>query len=113
MFNLFFLLITCQPGIDNFLDLIYFILSVNLCFVLLNSQTQKKTVVFDLDNEDDAPVDQLTKENNESASRSKCEEVSQSASASTSSEVKSSNRGSLVQATISSLFKKVEEKVSF
>nr|KYP71414.1 DNA-binding protein RHL1 [Cajanus cajan] len=71
------------------------------------------TVIFDLDNKDDAPVDQLAVENNESASRSKCKKVSQSPSASASTEVKSSNRGSLVQATISTLFKKVEEKVSF
>jgi len=106
-------LITCQRGIDNFLDLIYFILSVNLYFIFLNSQIQKKTVVFDLDDEDDAPVDQPAKINTESASRSKSKEVSQSASASASTEVKSSNRGSLVQATISTLFKKVEEKVSF
>ncbi|QCD92508.1 hypothetical protein DEO72_LG5g574 [Vigna unguiculata] len=66
---------------------------------------QKKTVVFDLDNEDDAPVHPLKQENNES--------VSQSASVSASTKVKSSNRGSLVQATISTLFKKVEENVSF
>ncbi|KAL2334370.1 hypothetical protein Fmac_015583 [Flemingia macrophylla] len=70
----------------------------------------KKTVVFDLDNEDDAPVDQLDEENNESASRSKCKKVSQSASARASAEVKSSSRGSLVQTTISTLFKKVVEK---
>ncbi|TKY44928.1 hypothetical protein E2542_SST31211 [Spatholobus suberectus] len=69
---------------------------------------QNKTVVFDLDNEDDVPVDQLAEENNESASQSKCKKVSQSASASASTEFKSSNRGSLVQATISTLFKKVE-----
>ncbi|KAL2999238.1 hypothetical protein AAZX31_09G148900 [Glycine max] len=73
---------------------------------------QKKTVVFDLDDEDDAPVDQPAKINTESASRSKSKEVSQSASASASTEVKSSNRGSLVQATISTLFKKVEEKTT-
>ncbi|KAG4939846.1 hypothetical protein JHK86_045987 [Glycine max] len=77
----------------------------------VDTAIQKKTVVFDLDDEDDAPVDQPAKKNNESASRSKCKEVSQSASASASTEVKSSNRGSLVQATISTLFKKVEEKV--
>ncbi|KAG4941885.1 hypothetical protein JHK87_045756 [Glycine soja] len=75
-----------------------------------HNSSKKKTVVFDLDDEDDAPVDQPAKKNNESASRSKCKEVSQSASASASTEVKSSNRGSLVQATISTLFKKVEEK---
>ncbi|KAG5100505.1 hypothetical protein JHK82_045557 [Glycine max] len=77
----------------------------------VDTAIQKKTVVFDLDDEDDAPVDQPAKKNNESASRSKCKEVSQSASASASTEIKSSNRGSLVQATISTLFKKVEEKV--
>ncbi|XP_020213759.1 DNA-binding protein RHL1 isoform X2 [Cajanus cajan] len=76
----------------------------------VDNSMQKKTVVFDLDNKDDAPVDQLAVENNESASRSKCKKVSQSPSASASTEVKSSNRGSLVQATISTLFKKVEEK---
>ncbi|KHN24501.1 DNA-binding protein RHL1 [Glycine soja] len=76
----------------------------------VDTAIQKKTVVFDLDDEDDAPVDQPAKKNNESASRSKCKEVSQSASASASTEIKSSNRGSLVQATISTLFKKVEEK---
>ncbi|KAG5007436.1 hypothetical protein JHK85_025978 [Glycine max] len=78
--------------------------------ILIVSLIQKKTVVFDLDDEDDAPVDQPAKINTESASRSKSKEVSQSASASASTEVKSSNRGSLVQATISTLFKKVEEK---
>ncbi|XP_028205817.1 DNA-binding protein RHL1-like isoform X3 [Glycine soja] len=76
-----------------------------------HNSSKKKTVVFDLDDEDDAPVDQPAKKNNESASRSKCKEVSQSASASASTEIKSSNRGSLVQATISTLFKKVEEKL--
>lgn len=106
-------MITCQPGIDNFLYLIYFILSVNLYFIFLYSQIQKTTVVFDLDNEDDAPVDQLAEENNEPASQSKWKDISQSASTSASTEVKSSNRGSLVQSTISTLFKKVEEKVSF
>ena len=80
-------------------------------FIFLNTQIQKKTVVFDLDNEDDAPVHQLNQENKESAGRSKYKEVPASVSAST--EVKSSNRGSLVQATISTLFKKVEENVSF
>ncbi|KAG4991835.1 hypothetical protein JHK87_025292 [Glycine soja] len=79
--------------------------------VEVDTAIQKKTVVFDLDDEDDAPVDQPAKINTESASRSKSKEVSQSASASASTEVKSSNRGSLVQATISTLFKKVEEKV--
>lgn len=78
---------------------------MSLYFIFLNSQIQKKTVVFDLDNEDDAPVHPLKQENNES--------VSQSASVSASTKVKSSNRGSLVQATISTLFKKVEENVSF
>ncbi|ESW24538.1 hypothetical protein PHAVU_004G139000 [Phaseolus vulgaris] len=71
------------------------------------NSSKKKTVVFDLDNEDDAPVHQLNQENKESAGRSKYKEVPASVSAST--EVKSSNRGSLVQATISTLFKKVEE----
>jgi len=104
-------LITCQPGIDNLIDLINFISSLNLYFIFLNTQIQKKTVVFDLDNEDDAPVHQLNQENKESAGRSKYKEVPASVSAST--EVKSSNRGSLVQATISTLFKKVEENVSF
>ncbi|XP_027925036.1 DNA-binding protein RHL1 isoform X1 [Vigna unguiculata] len=66
-----------------------------------HNSSKKKTVVFDLDNEDDAPVHPLKQENNES--------VSQSASVSASTKVKSSNRGSLVQATISTLFKKVEE----
>ncbi|KAL2999237.1 hypothetical protein AAZX31_09G148900 [Glycine max] len=77
-----------------------------------HNSSKKKTVVFDLDDEDDAPVDQPAKINTESASRSKSKEVSQSASASASTEVKSSNRGSLVQATISTLFKKVEEKTT-
>ncbi|KAL2999236.1 hypothetical protein AAZX31_09G148900 [Glycine max] len=80
--------------------------------VEVDTAIQKKTVVFDLDDEDDAPVDQPAKINTESASRSKSKEVSQSASASASTEVKSSNRGSLVQATISTLFKKVEEKTT-
>ncbi|XP_027358828.1 DNA-binding protein RHL1 isoform X2 [Abrus precatorius] len=71
---------------------------------------KNKTVVIDIDNENDAQGDQVAKENNECASQSKCKKVSQSASATASTEVVSSNRGSLVQATISTLFKKVEEK---
>lgn len=68
---------------------------MNLYFIFLNSLVQKKTVVFDTVNEDDAPGDQLPKENKESASGSK------------------PKKGSLVQATIATLFKKVEEKVCF
>ncbi|KAJ1390045.1 hypothetical protein SESBI_37761 [Sesbania bispinosa] len=69
--------------------------------------------VIDIDNENNAPGDQLPMENKESASGSKCKKVPKSASATASTEVVSSKRGSLVQATISTLFKKVEEKVSF
>ncbi|KAK7380135.1 hypothetical protein VNO78_32581 [Psophocarpus tetragonolobus] len=76
----------------------------------VDTTIQKKNV-FDLDDEDDAPVDQLAEENKKSASRSKCKKVSRSASANASTEVKSGSHRSLVQATISSLFKKVEEKV--
>lgn len=79
---------------------------MNLYFILLNSWIQKKTVVIDIDNEDDAPGDQLPMENKDSASGSNSKKVSQSASA-------TASRGSLVQATISTLFKKVEEKVGF
>lgn len=103
--TLVFLLITWPPGIDKLLALIYFILSLSLYFIFLNSQIQKETVVFDLDKEDHAPGHPLNQENNES--------VSQSTSVSASTKVKSSNRGSLVQATISTLFQKVNEKVSF
>ncbi|WVZ14407.1 hypothetical protein V8G54_011973 [Vigna mungo] len=71
----------------------------------VDTAIQKETVVFDLDKEDDAPGHPLNQENNES--------VSQSTSVSASTKVKSSNRGSLVQATISTLFQKVNEKVSF
>lgn len=60
---------------------------MNIYFIFLNSWVQKKTVVIDIDNEDDATGDLLPMENK--------------------------GRGSLVQATISTLFKKVEEKVSF
>jgi len=104
---------TCPPEIDNLIDLINFISSLKLYFIFLNTQIQKKTVVFDLDNEEDAPAHQLNQQNKESTGRSKYKEVSQPASVSASTEVKSSNRGSLVQATISTLFKKVEENVSF
>ncbi|KAK7314761.1 hypothetical protein VNO77_33289 [Canavalia gladiata] len=78
--------------------------------VEVDTTIQKKTIVVDIDEQDDAQGDQLTKENNEGASQSKCKKVSQSASATASTEVVSSNHGSLVQTTISTLFKKVEEK---
>ncbi|KAK2367437.1 DNA-binding protein RHL1 [Trifolium repens] len=55
-------------------------------------ETDKETAVIDIDDEDNAPKDQVPMENKESASVSK------------------SKKGSLVQATISSLFKKVEVK---
>ncbi|KAG2385018.1 DNA-binding protein [Vigna angularis] len=67
-----------------------------------HNSSKKETVVFDLDKEDDALGHPLNQENNES--------VSQSTSVSASTKVKSSNRGSLVQATISTLFQKVNEK---
>lgn len=62
--------------------------------VNVHNSSKKETVVIDIDYEDGAPKDQLPMENKESASGSK------------------SKKGSLVQATISSLFKKVEEKAS-
>ncbi|XP_061348020.1 DNA-binding protein RHL1 [Gastrolobium bilobum] len=74
------------------------LLVMNLYFVFLNSRLQKKTVVVDIANEDAAQGDQLPKKNKGCTS------------ATASTEVVSSNRGSLVQATISTLFKKVEEK---
>ncbi|PNY11386.1 DNA-binding protein rhl1-like [Trifolium pratense] len=55
-------------------------------------ETDKETAVIDIDDEDNASKDQVPVENKESASVSK------------------SKKGSLVQATISSLFKKVEVK---
>lgn len=85
-------------------------------FFLLSSLihgVQKETVVIDIDDGDDAAGDQLPTENKECASESKRKKVYQSASGTATTEVVSSTRGSLVQATISTLFKKVEEKVSF
>ncbi|KAK7291309.1 hypothetical protein RIF29_06330 [Crotalaria pallida] len=67
-------------------------------------------VVVDIDDEDAAQEDKPLKENKECASGLKSEKVSQVVSATASKEVLSSNRAPLVQATISSLFKKVEEK---
>jgi hypothetical protein len=75
--------------------ILYSILSGNLYFIFLNLWVQKETAVIDIDDEDNAPKDQVPMENKESASVSK------------------SKKGSLVQATISSLFKKVEVKVCF
>lgn len=89
---------------------------MDLYVIFLNSRIQKKipcSVVVDIDNEDASEGAQLPKENKECASGSKSKKVSQFASATASKEVVSSNRASLVQATISTLFKKVEEKVSF
>ncbi|XP_045814440.1 DNA-binding protein RHL1-like isoform X3 [Trifolium pratense] len=59
-----------------------------------HSTSKKETAVIDIDDEDNASKDQVPVENKESASVSK------------------SKKGSLVQATISSLFKKVEVKAS-
>ncbi|XP_045814438.1 DNA-binding protein RHL1-like isoform X1 [Trifolium pratense] len=72
--------------------IVYSILSGNLYFIFLNLRVQKETAVIDIDDEDNASKDQVPVENKESASVSK------------------SKKGSLVQATISSLFKKVEVK---
>ncbi|XP_057446661.1 DNA-binding protein RHL1 isoform X1 [Lotus japonicus] len=69
-----------------------------------------ETVVIDIDDGGDAAGDQLPTENKECASESKRKKVYQSASGTATTEVVSSTRGSLVQATISTLFKKVEEK---
>lgn len=85
-------------------------------YIFVTSWIQKKgpcSVVVDIDNEDATQGDLLPKENKERASGSKSKKVSQFASVTASNEVVSSNRGSLVQPTISTLFKKVEEKVSF
>lgn len=57
-----------------------------------HTSSKKETAVIDIDDEDDAPKDQLPVENKEPASVSKAK------------------KGLLVQATISSLFKKVEVK---
>jgi len=67
----------------------------NLYFIFLNLRVQKETAVINIDDEDDAPKEQLPMENKEPASVSKAK------------------KGLLVQATISSLFKKVEIKVCF
>lgn len=103
---------TSQTGIQNFLVLRFY-LSVNLYYIFLNSWIQEKdscSVVVDIDNED-AAQEALPGENKECASGLKSKKVSHVASAAASNGVLSSNRGSLVQATISTLFKKVEEKV--
>lgn len=94
MFSFIFFITASQPEVRTSL-IIYSIVSGNLYFIFLNLLVQKETVVIDIDYEDGAPKDQLPMENKESASGSK------------------SKKGSLVQATISSLFKKVEEKVCF
>ncbi|XP_028756577.1 DNA-binding protein RHL1-like isoform X2 [Neltuma alba] len=61
-------------------------------------------------NEDAAEEIQLPEENRKCASGSISKKVSQVSSTSATQEVSSSNHGSLVQATLSTLFKKVEEK---
>ena len=72
--------------------------------ISLNNKIQNETscpVVFDIDNEDDAEAHNETSE-----------QVKQSAISATNSKEPSRNKqSSLVQATISTLFKKVEEKV--
>ncbi|KAE9588309.1 hypothetical protein Lalb_Chr22g0353991 [Lupinus albus] len=68
------------------------------------------SVVLDIGNENAAEEDKLPKENKECASVLKSKKVSKVASVTASNGVLSSNRGPLVQATISTLFKKVEEK---
>ncbi|KAF7813433.1 DNA-binding protein RHL1 isoform X2 [Senna tora] len=80
----------------------------------LSEQEEKKenqsTEVVDDDNKDAVEEIQLPKENKMFASGSLSKKTSQFASTTESKEVSTSNRGSLVQATISTLFKKVEEK---
>lgn len=72
--------------------------------ISLNNKIQNETscpVVFDIDNEDDAEAHNETSE-----------QVKQSTISATKSREPSHNKqSSLVQATISTLFKKVEEKV--
>lgn len=69
-------------------------------------------MVVDDDNEGAVEEIQLPKENKKHPSGSMTKTMSQFASTTASKEVSTSDRGSLVQATISTLFKKVEEKVS-
>lgn len=88
--------------------------SVHLYVICLKSWIQKEnpsTVVVDDDNKDAVEEIKLTKENKTSASGSMSKRKSQFASTTSSKEVSANNCGSLVQATISTLFKKVEEKV--
>ncbi|XP_019436798.1 PREDICTED: DNA-binding protein RHL1 isoform X2 [Lupinus angustifolius] len=68
------------------------------------------SVVVDIGNENTAEEDKIPRENKECASVLKSKKVSKVASVTASNGVLSSNRGPLVQATISTLFKKVEEK---
>ncbi|CAL0323880.1 unnamed protein product [Lupinus luteus] len=67
-------------------------------------------VVVDIGNENAAEEDKVPTENKECASVLKSKKVSKVASVTASNGALSSNRGPLVQATISTLFKKVEEK---
>lgn len=83
--------------------------------MLCNSPIQERSpdVAIDDVNEDAVEETQLPRENRKFESGSISKQVSQVSSTSATKEVASSSRGPLVQATISTLFKKVEEKVSF
>ncbi|KAI4347366.1 hypothetical protein L6164_008182 [Bauhinia variegata] len=80
-----------------------------------HSNVQKEnpnSVVVDIDSEDAVESTQLSTEKKKSTPMSKSKKMSQFASATVSKEVSSSKRSSLVQSTLSTLFKKVEEKKS-